>query len=121
MPVSYTHLPDEIKKIQIADIACGSGIFLEEAYQFLVDYCTEWYMQNDPEHLLELSNGKKKLPLTDKKDILTKCIYGVDIDVHAVEVSKFSLLIKLIAVSYTHLDVYKRQILDSKKNLKKNI
>lgn len=34
--------------------------------------------------------------LTDKKDILTKCIYGVDIDVHAVEVSKFSLLIKLI-------------------------
>ena len=87
---------DEIKKIQIADIACGSGIFLEEAYQFLVDYCTEWYMQNDPEHLLELSNGKKKLPLTDKKDILTKCIYGVDIDVHAVEVSKFSLLIKLI-------------------------
>lgn len=45
---------------------------LEEAYQFLVDYCTEWYMQNDPEHLLELSNGKKKLPLTDKKDILTE-------------------------------------------------
>ena len=38
----------------------------------LVDYCTEWYMQNDPEHLLELSNGKKKLPLIDKKDILTE-------------------------------------------------
>ena len=36
------------------------------------------------------------MPLTDKKDILTKCIYGVDIDIHAVEVSKFSLLIKLI-------------------------
>lgn len=53
-------------------------------------------MQHDPEHLLELSNGKKKLPLTDKRDILTRCIYGVDIDVHAVEVSKFSLLIKLI-------------------------
>ena len=88
--------PEEIKDIQIADIACGSGIFLEEAYQFLVDYCTEWYMQHNPEHLLELSNGKKKLPLADKKDILTRCIYGVDIDVHAVEVSKFSLLIKLI-------------------------
>lgn len=53
-------------------------------------------MQHDSKHLLELSNGKKKLPLTDKKDILTRCIYGVDIDVHAVEVSKFSLLIKLI-------------------------
>ena len=95
-PICKEKTPDEIKKIQIADIACGSGIFLEEAYQFLVDYCTEWYMQNDSEHLLELNNGKKKLLLTDKKDILTKCIYGVDIDMHAVEVTKFSLLIKLI-------------------------
>lgn len=95
-PICKGKTPDEIKKIQIADIACGSGVFLEEAYQFLVDYCTEWYMQNAPKHLLELNNGKKKLPLTDKKDILTKCIYGVDIDMHAVEVSKFSLLIKLI-------------------------
>ena len=49
-PICEEKTPDEIKKIQIADIACGSGIFLEEAYQFLVDYCTEWYMQNDPEH-----------------------------------------------------------------------
>lgn len=95
-PICEKKTPEEIKDIQIADIACGSGIFLEEAYQFFVDYCTEWYMQHDPKHLLELSNGKKKLPLTDKRDILTRCIYGVDIDVHAVEVSKFSLLIKLI-------------------------
>lgn len=88
--------PKDIEKIQIVDIACGSGVFLEEAYQYLVDYCVEWYMKNEPEHLLELSNGKRKLPLADKKSILTKCIYGVDIDIHAVEVSKFSLLIKLI-------------------------
>lgn len=71
-------------------------MFLEEAYQFLIDYCTEWYLEHNPEYLLELSNGKRKLPLTDKKDILTKCIYGIDIDIHAVEVSKFSMLIKLI-------------------------
>lgn len=88
--------PEEIKGLQIADIACGSGVFLEEAYQFLIDYCVEWYLYHDPGHLLELSNGKRKLPLADKKEILTKCIYGVDIDAHAVEVSRFSLLIKLI-------------------------
>lgn len=88
--------PEEIKQLKIIDIACGSGVFLEEAFQFLVDYCVDWYMKNKPHYLLELSNGKKKLPLVDKKQILFNCIYGVDIDVHAVEVSKFSLLLKLI-------------------------
>lgn len=95
-PICNGKNPEEIKKLQVADIACGSGVFLEEVYQFLIDYCVEWYLEHEPEYLLELSNGKTKLPLTDKKDILTKCIYGVDIDIHAVEVSKFSLLIKLI-------------------------
>lgn len=88
--------PEEIKQLKIVDIACGSGVFLEETFQYLVDYCVEWYMKNEPDYLLELSNGKKKLPLVDKKQILLNCIYGVDIDVHAVEVSKFSLLLKLI-------------------------
>ena len=37
-----------------------------------------------------------KFPLEDKKKIICSCIYGIDIDVHAVEVAKFSLLIKLI-------------------------
>ena len=95
-PLCKGKTPKEILLLKIADIACGSGIFLEEAYQYLVDYCTEWYKVNDKEHLLTVEDGIKKLPLTDKKEILTNCIYGVDIDVHAVEVSKFSLLLKLI-------------------------
>ncbi len=95
-PYCADKTPDEILDIHVADIACGSGVFLEEAYQFLIDYCVEWYMCNQPEHLLELSNGRNKLPLSEKKNILVNCIYGVDIDIHAVEVSRFSLLIKLI-------------------------
>ena len=88
--------PCEILQLKIADIACGSGIFLEEAYQFLIDYCVAWYEINNPQYLHELSNGRKKLPLKDKKEILVNCIYGIDIDYHASEVSKFGLLIKLI-------------------------
>ncbi len=95
-PICNGKNPKEIVNIRIADIACGSGVFLEEAYQFLVDYCVEWYSKNNKEHLIELSNGKKKLPFVEKKNILCNCIYGVDIDIHAVEVSKFSLLLKLI-------------------------
>lgn len=88
--------PDEIKQLKVVDIACGSGIFLEEAYNFLLQYCVEWYQIHQPEYLIEISGGRKKLPLEDKKSILLSCIYGIDIDIHAVEVAKFSLLIKLI-------------------------
>lgn len=95
-PICNGKSPKEILNMRIADISCGSGVFLEEAYQFLVDYCVEWYSINDPKHLIELSNGKKKLPFAEKKNILCNCIYGVDIDIHAVEASKFSLLLKLI-------------------------
>jgi type I restriction-modification system DNA methylase subunit len=88
--------PDEIQQLRIADIACGSGIYLEETYNFLIQYCVDWYQMHQPEHLIEINGGRKKLPLEDKKNILSSCIYGIDIDIHAVEVAKFSLLIKLI-------------------------
>ncbi|MDE6845496.1 MAG: hypothetical protein K2J99_06980, partial [Lachnospiraceae bacterium] len=88
--------PDEICNLKMIDIACGSGVFLEEAYQYLIDYCIKWYEENNSDYLLEMNNGRKKLPVEEKKKILVNCIYGVDIDVHAVEVSKFSLLLKVL-------------------------
>ncbi len=89
--------PSEILNISVADIACGSGIFLEEAFAYLQDYCVQWYISNgQTEHLIETGIDLYKLSLQEKKAILCSCIYGIDIDVHAVEVAKFSLLIKLI-------------------------
>lgn len=89
--------PSEVLNISVADIACGSGIFLEEAFAYLQDYCVQWYISNGQRnHLIETGIDLYKLPLQEKKDILCSCIYGIDIDIHAVEVAKFSLLIKLI-------------------------
>ena len=89
--------PKEILTLRIADISCGSGVFLEEAFEFLENYCVQWYLDaGQQNHLLEIGNGRYKLPLREKKEILSSCIYGIDIDPHAVEVAKFSLLIKLI-------------------------
>lgn len=88
--------PQELLHLRIADIACGSGVFLEAAFEYLQNYCIEWYAQNNPSHLIEIGNGFFKLPLEEKKLLLCFCIYGIDIDIHAVEVAKFSLLIKLI-------------------------
>lgn len=110
--------PEQILKLRIADIACGSGVFLEEAFQFLQDYCMNWYLNNNPSHLIELENGKYKLPLNEKKDLLINCIYGVDIDSHAVQVCKFSLLIKLIE---DETDPSVRNVLPILPNLDSNI
>lgn len=89
--------PEEILGVRVADIACGSGVFLEEAFAYLQNYCVQYYLSSGEEaHLLEVGNGRYKLPLQEKKNILCSCIYGIDIDIHAVEVAKFSLLIKLI-------------------------
>ena len=89
--------PTEILELSVADIACGSGIFLEEAFAFLQNYCVQWYIiHGQIDHLVEIGAGLYKLPLQEKKEILCSCIYGVDIDIHAVEVAKFSLLLKLI-------------------------
>lgn len=89
--------PNEILGLRIADIACGSGIYLEESFGFLQNYCVQYYLDvGNQDHLIDIGNGRYKLPLAEKKAILCSCIFGIDIDVHAVEVAKFSLLIKLI-------------------------
>ena len=95
-PLCAGKTPNEIKSLKIADIACGSGIFLLEAFQYLMDYCVEWYFSNEPSRLIDVGSAGYKLPLEEKKELLTTCIYGIDIDAHAVEVAKLSLLIKLI-------------------------
>lgn len=95
-PICNGANPQQIKTIACADIACGSGIFLIEAYQYLMSKCMDWYYLNDPERLVPIGEGRYKLPFEEKKEILISCIFGIDIDPHAVEVAKFSLLIKLI-------------------------
>lgn len=88
--------PIEIKKIKVADISCGSGVFLLEAYEYLMNVCLSWYLEHDINHLVEIEKGEYKLPIGEKKELLTRCIYGVDIDYHACEVAKFTLLLKLL-------------------------
>lgn len=88
-------IPKEVSKIKIVDPACGSGSFLLGAYQHLLDWHRDYYHDNPVA-------AKKDKALTPtgaigtslKKQILLNNIYGVDIDVNAVEVTKLSLLLK---------------------------
>ena len=95
--------PKQAEKLRILDPACGSGSFLIGAYQYLLDWHTRWYNENNPE---KHATGKKpavyrsragwQLTTTEKKRILLNNIYGVDIDRQAVEVTKLSLLLKVL-------------------------
>lgn len=89
--------PSQLLAFKVADIACGSGIFLEEVFSYLQNYCIQWYLNaGQKDHLEEIGVDLYKLPLAEKKALLCSCVFGLDIDIHAVEVAKFSLLIKLI-------------------------
>ena len=95
--------PKQVEKLKILDPACGSGSFLIGAYQFLLDWHCNWYTKNNPEKWAKSSKpalvqtGKGwKLTIAERKRILLANIYGVDIDSQAVEVTKLSLLLKVL-------------------------
>jgi type I restriction-modification system DNA methylase subunit/predicted type IV restriction endonuclease len=91
--------PRQAARIKILDPACGSGSFLITAYQFLLDWHLSWYAEHTPQRrkksLFETPRGWK-LTLQERKRILVNSIYGVDIDSQAVEVTKLSLLLKVL-------------------------
>ncbi len=118
----------EAAALRVLDPACGSGSFLIVAYQHLLDWHKEWYIQNlvplmesgrmaeirrllpapaptkskkgrsrEPELPVYLGRGEEwKLTTAERKRILLNNIYGVDIDRQAVEVTKLSLLLKVL-------------------------
>lgn len=92
--------PKDAAKITVLDPACGSGSFLIGAYQHLLDWHREWYEKDGPEkHKKELFQGPGgvwRLTTSERKRILLNSIYGVDIDPQAVEVTKLSLLLKVL-------------------------
>jgi type I restriction-modification system DNA methylase subunit len=82
------------------DPACGSGSFLLDAYQYLLNYHRDWYHKNGiqkyTKEIYQGRGGQWYLTIQEKKRILLNNIYGVDIDPQAVEVTKLSLLLKVL-------------------------
>ena len=86
---------------RVLDMACGSGSFLLGAYRCLLDHCLKWYTENNPDShkkavWKDLRRGGWRLTIEEKKRILITHIFGVDIDPQAVEVSKLSLLLRVL-------------------------
>lgn len=96
--------PKEVSAMRVLDPACGSGSFLLGAYEFLLGWHRDWYTNNNPEahakgkepKVYQAGEHDWRLTTAEKKRILLNNIYGVDIDSQAVEVTKLSLLLKVL-------------------------
>ncbi|MBU4211247.1 MAG: N-6 DNA methylase, partial [Verrucomicrobia bacterium] len=99
--------PKQAAKLKILDPACGSGSFLIGAYQYLLDWHRDYYvnaecgvrnaeLKKNKSPIYQISGGDYRLTTEERKRILLNNIFGVDIDSQAVEVTKLSLLLKVL-------------------------
>jgi len=92
--------PGTAARLRILDPACGSGSFLLGAYDYLLRWHLEWYTSHETKQARKETYqgpGREwRLTTEEKKRILLNNLYGVDIDPQAVEVTKLSLLLKVL-------------------------
>ncbi|MCI6410284.1 MAG: SAM-dependent methyltransferase [Schaalia hyovaginalis] len=77
----------ELLELRVADIACGSGAFLVAAARFLADHLLEAWNREG------VTGGAQagELRILALRQVVARCLYGVDINEMAVEMCKLSL------------------------------
>ena len=106
---------DEILDMKVVDPACGSGSFLLDAFEELKKIIEERLRKGEKSKSPQFSYFKNRLDLGQKSAILQRCIYGVDLDEKAVELTQLNLLLKILEEETRET---KRRILP---NIKDNI
>lgn len=82
---------EEVDKLKVLDMACGSGSFLLKAFDTLDSY----YREKEKDYAqtkLDVENETARM--SRKTKILKNNIYGVDLDPKAVEIAQLNLLLK---------------------------
>jgi methylase of polypeptide subunit release factors len=99
-----TELLDQARdnELRILDMSCGSGVFLVEAFNQLVNH-----------H--ETSSGP--LDIRARGKLAVNHLFGVDIDPEAIEVAKLSLLLSILGEEWLDLDGERRVLPDLTSNL----
>ena len=82
---------ERLRSLRIIDPACGSGVFLIMAFDFMK---AELSRVNDKIAKLEGSHGYTEDLFDPDSEILTSNLFGVDVNAESVEITKLSLWIK---------------------------
>jgi len=88
---------EELCQIRVLDVAIGSGRFLVHALDKLVDIAIRILKSNPKDsRLYKVSEHDVRLRFEAKRMLLEECLHGIDVDFNAVEVARFSLMVKLL-------------------------
>ena len=89
---------NDILALKVADIAMGSGAFLVSAAHFLAEHLVEaWTREGDEQALLSRlsrvvgDTEDDPVIIKARRQVIEHCLYGVDINPSAVEITKVSL------------------------------
>jgi type I restriction-modification system DNA methylase subunit len=87
----YRDYEVKLQKVKVLDPACGSGAFLNQAFDFLLD---EYRWTHNK--IAELGEGQISIFDSDsyQRSVLHNNLYGVDLNEESVEISKLSLWLK---------------------------
>jgi len=90
----------DVDRLRILDPSCGSGSFLLRAFERLCEFYVSWFIEHPEDQKADYCyiDKQKNLRLTTgfKRNVLTRSIYGVDLDPQAVEVTQMSLYLKVL-------------------------
>ncbi|WP_233799709.1 Eco57I restriction-modification methylase domain-containing protein [Paraburkholderia sp. HP33-1] len=88
---------EKLCEVRVLDVAIGSGRFLVHALDKLVNTAISILKSNprDP-RVYKVSGNEVRLRFEAKRQLLEKCLFGIDVDFNAVEVARFSLIVKLL-------------------------
>jgi len=87
----YQDYEERVKQVKVLDPACGSGAFLNQAFDFLLE---EYRWIHDK--ISELFEGQTTIFDSDtyQRSVLQDNLYGVDLNEESVEITKLSLWLK---------------------------
>lgn len=90
---NYSNCQD-IFSTKVLDPCCGSGVFLLSAYETFANILMDLASESNQWCVVE--DEKKYLTIVAKQEIMKNCLYGIDCDPTAVEVTKMSLALKVV-------------------------